>query len=322
MHVLGLQGSPRKNGNTAYLLAALLSEAQRLGAETHIIDPCRMDIRPCRGCGFCEKKGRCVIENDAMTDVYHLFREADIVVAATPVYFFGFTAQLKMAIDRSQTLWSRKYVFKLSDPAAKYRQGFLLSMGGSRGKALFDGVHLTARYFFDAIDARYHGSLTYAGIEGPKDMKNHPTVLSDVEAAVPDLLAPFQNRKRVLFACPDNACASPMAAAFATIHRGAHIDAVSAGTHPAAQARHEMVDAMAQKGIDMAFHRPRPLDRAIGEHKPDIIVAIGGKEWLPDVSGAEVVEWELTAPAGPSFEEMGRFRDQIEKQVMAMVDNL
>ena len=77
-----------------------------------------------------------------------LLREAEIVVVASPVFFYSVTSQLKALIDRSQTFWSRKYRFKLSDPLKKTRKGCYLSMGGSSGKQLFEGVDLVARYFF------------------------------------------------------------------------------------------------------------------------------------------------------------------------------
>ena len=116
MLAIGLQGSPRKNGSTNYLLEHFMEELEAQGATTTIIDVPRRDIRPCRGCGFCEKKGFCVIDDDDMSkEIFGLLREAEIVVAASPVFFYSVTAQLKALIDRSQALWSRKYRFRFAD---------------------------------------------------------------------------------------------------------------------------------------------------------------------------------------------------------------
>ena len=135
MLAIGLQGSPLKKGSTAFLLGRFMDELEAQGARVMTIDVPRKDIRPCLGCGFCEKKGHCVIEDDDMSgEVYELLREAELVVAASPVFFYSVTAQLKALIDRSQTLWSRKYRFRLADPLKKTRQGCFLSMGGSSGR--------------------------------------------------------------------------------------------------------------------------------------------------------------------------------------------
>ena len=198
MFILALQGSPRKNGNTSKLLSAFLDEAERLGAHTQYLDVPRMNIKPCQGCGNCERKAFCVID-DEMKQVYPLLRKADMVVMATPVFFYGATAQIKCLIDRSQVLWARKYVHNLEDPGRKWRQGFFLSVGATKGKDLFEGISLTAQYFFDAVGASFEGSLTYKKIEDIGDLEKHPTALNDAREKAQALLAPFLSRKKILF---------------------------------------------------------------------------------------------------------------------------
>ena len=106
MLILGLQGSPRKGGNTDTLLGAFLEKAGQAGAAVKTIQVARAGIVPCKGCGYCETHGTCVIADDPMsTELFGLLRQADLVVAATPVYFYGISAQLKVLIDRCQTLW-------------------------------------------------------------------------------------------------------------------------------------------------------------------------------------------------------------------------
>jgi len=166
MLILGLQGSPRKGGNTDTLLAAFLDRAAQAGAAVKTIQVARAGIVPCKGCGYCETHGVCVIADDPMSkEIYGLLREADLVVTATPVFFYGISAQLKGLIDRTQTLWSRKYVYRLKDPLAATRKGLLFSVAASQGRQLFDGIRLTTKYFFDAIDADFEHVLTYRGIE-------------------------------------------------------------------------------------------------------------------------------------------------------------
>ena len=120
-------------------------------------------------------------------------------MAATPIFFYNCTAQLKAVIDRCQTFWARKYRLKLKDPGSETRRGYLLAVGATRGKNLFEGLNLTASYFFDAIDASFEGSLTYRGIEHRKDMEKHPTMRKDVQHAIEKLLQPLMERKKIFF---------------------------------------------------------------------------------------------------------------------------
>lgn len=323
MLAIGLQGSPLKNGSTAYLLARFMDELEAQGARVNIVDVPRKDIQPCRGCGFCEKKGYCVINDDDMSkEIYGLLREADIVVAASPVFFYGITAQLKALIDRTQTLWSRKYRFNLSDPLKKSRKGCFLSMGGSKGRQLFDGVNLVAKFFFDAIDASFSGSLFYRSIETVEDMRNTPGLSEDIRELVTQSLLPVKPRKRVLFACQENACRSQIAGAYASHLGGGRLDVMTAGSSPAQAVNPLMVQAMAEEGFDMAFHTPRPLEQVIEQLQPDVIVTMGCGEECPTVPGAVRMDWDLPDPAGESIEFMKKVRNEIEKKVSKFLDEL
>jgi len=322
MLVLGFQGSPRKKGNTNYLLSVLMEAAEALGAQTRIIEAAQKHIVPCLGCGFCEKKGICITKDDDMTlEIYPLLREAEVVVLATPIYFYNVPAQLKAPIDRSQTLWSRKYKLKLTDPARPYRRGFLLAQGATKGKNLFEGVELTAKYFFDAVGAEYHGSLTYRHIEAAGDMEKHSTVHTDVTGAVDRLISPLLDRKKILFACRENACRSQMAAAFAQYLAGDKIEAVSAGSEPAEKINSDMVTVMAEKGIDMGFRKTRFLDKAISELRPDMIITMGCGEACPFIPGMQRMDWDLPDPAGKPLDVMRSVCEEIEKKVKALVDS-
>lgn len=175
MLVAGLQGSPRKNGNTDYLLDSFLQQTASFGAKTVKVRVAEKNILPCLGCNSCMKTGQCVIQTDDMfSEMYPLLQKADVIVAATPVFFYGPSAQLKALIDRSQALWSRKYALKLDDPLAQTRKGFLLSVGATGGQQLFDGIKLTAKYFFDAAGASYSGDLTFRKVDHAGDLKSLP----------------------------------------------------------------------------------------------------------------------------------------------------
>jgi multimeric flavodoxin WrbA len=322
MHILGLNGSPRKKGNTQFLLSAFLSEAESLGARTKTIRVVDRHIEPCKELIVCEKKGYCPIDDDMKHEIYTLLRETDVILLASPVFFYNVTAQLKALIDRCQTLWARKYRMKLTDPACKYRKGYLLATGATQGRNLFEGMKLTAQYFFDAVDAEFSGSLTYRGIEGPKDMANHPTVLEDIKTAVDQLVGPLTTRKKVLFACRENAGRSQMAGAFAQHLAGDRLDVTTGGSQPAESVNPVMVAAMQEKGIDMAFRTPKSILTALENGPPEFIITMGCNEECPFVPGAQVIDWDLPDPHGQSLEIVQNVRDEIEARVKEFVDKI
>jgi len=319
MFILGLQGSPRVKGNTGILLSTFLTEAERLGARTEYLDVAKKNISPCQECEVCEQTGFCPIDDD-MQEVYPLLRQADIIVMATPIFFYGVTAQLKALIDRSQALWSRRYVLGLTDPGRKWRRGFLLAVGATKGKNLFEGVNLTAKYFFDAVGASFDGSLAYKQIEGAGDIAKHPTALEDAKERAKALVPPFLDRKKVLFVCTENACRSQMASAFAQFHAGDRIEAISAGSTPAKEINKLMIEVMGEKNIDMAFREPKTIEAVVASHgKPDLIISMGCGDVCPLFPDVPNEEWELEDPAGKPISLMREIRDDIEKKVLELI---
>jgi len=181
MKVLGLFGSPRRGGNTDLLLEEMLKGAQSQGAKIEKIFLSEYDISGCRECRSCEATGNCVIQ-DQMQEIYPRLMAADYIILASPIFFYGVTAQAKRMIDRCQALWAQKYVLKKTSMAEKEkvkRKGWFLSVGGSRGARVFEGAILTARYFFDALNVQYAGELTFRKIDAKGFIKKHPTALKE-----------------------------------------------------------------------------------------------------------------------------------------------
>jgi len=321
MFVLGLQGSPRLKGNSALLLTAFLDEAARLGARTELVNVAKKNITPCQECGTCERKGFCPMDDD-MQELYPLLRQADIIAMATPIFFYGPTAQMKAVIDRSQALWSRKYALGLEDPGRKWRQGYLLAVGATRGKNLFEGTILTAKYFFDAVGATFEGSLGYRQIEHLGDIQTHATALKDAARKARELITPRLMRKKILFVCTENACRSQMAAAFAQMHAGDRVESFSAGSAPAAEVNPLMVAAMAEKGVDMAYRRPVAIADVPLNGKADLVISMGCEDACPLFPGLPVEEWDLKDPAGQPISFMREIRDEIEERVLNLMNSL
>ncbi len=322
MRVLGLQGSPRRKGNASLLLAAYMAEAKRLGALTHTVDVERHHVLPCKEYIVCEKKGYCPIDDDMQHFLYGRIRWADIIVMASPVFFFNVTAQLKALIDRCQVFWARKYRLKLTDPGAGTRQGCLLAVGASRGKKLFDGVELTAKYFFDAVDARYAERLMYRGVESFKDIERHPTAIEDAKMCAARMVAPFLNRKRILFLSRQNACRTQMAAAFARREAGDRLEICTGGTAPALQIAPAAVSAMAEVGIDCAFLVPPGHNEALAEGFPDVVVSMDGTVLPPGGPPARVEVWRVAEVVHSVVTDVRAVRDDIENRVKRLVGSV
>jgi len=97
--ILGIVGSPRRNGNTEVLVDEVLKGAEEAGAQVEKVILNELDIRPCQACNNCYKTGKCTHDDD-MTELFDKMEKADAWVLGTPVYWFGPTAQFKVFIDR------------------------------------------------------------------------------------------------------------------------------------------------------------------------------------------------------------------------------
>ena len=123
MRVIALQGSPRRDGHTALLLESFLSPFCTAHAVKRV-DVCYQHILPCWSCYACQNSGLCVRDDD-MRQLYTHLAEDDVVVIASPIYFYGVTAQLKAVVDRCQPFWTHPNRRKTS------RVGVLLLTAGA-----------------------------------------------------------------------------------------------------------------------------------------------------------------------------------------------
>lgn len=99
MNVLAISASPRKNGNSDVLCDQFLKGAGENGANVSKIRLAEKNISPCVACDACAKTGACVKKDD-MAEIQQAIIDADVLVLASPVYFYCMDAQMKMMIDR------------------------------------------------------------------------------------------------------------------------------------------------------------------------------------------------------------------------------
>jgi len=189
LNVVAFHASPRQGGNTDILLTEALRAIDGSLHRVRLFRLNGMNMKPCQNCGGCEDTGVCVIRDD-MTDVHKAIREADRIVLASPIFFFGLSAQAKIMIDRCQCIWCEKYLLKKEIPQGSYgRKGLLLLAGGMKKEIGVECSDATARAFFRTISVPEHRTLSYLGIDAKGAILDHPTALADVYRAGESLVS-------------------------------------------------------------------------------------------------------------------------------------
>ena len=142
MKITVLNGSPRKE-NTSAMVDAFVEGAQEAGHEVEVIQVGKMKIAGCMGCEYCHTKGegQC-IQKDDFEKVLPAYKDCDMVVFASPIYYFTLTAQMEAAIQR---------VYCIGKPSKATKAAMLLSSGSP-------GV-------YDGAIAQFRGYMAFAGIE-------------------------------------------------------------------------------------------------------------------------------------------------------------
>ena len=129
MKVLILQGSPRANGNTAWMAEEYKKAAEAAGHEVTLVNVARKKIAGCLACEYCHNKGNgACIQKDDMQELYPLMNEAEVLVLAAPIYYFTLCAQIQAPIQR---------MYCVNKPANVKKMALLMS---SYSPGVYDGA--------------------------------------------------------------------------------------------------------------------------------------------------------------------------------------
>ena len=143
MNILILQGSPRANGNTAWMAEEYRKAAETVGHKVSLVDVAHKKIAGCMACEYCHGKGNGVcVQKDDMQELYPLLAEAEVLVLAAPIYYFTMSAQIQAPIQR---------IYNMNKPPKVKKMAMLLS---SYSPNVYDG----------AI-GEYNGIRNYWGVE-------------------------------------------------------------------------------------------------------------------------------------------------------------
>ena len=157
MKIVVLTGSPRKNGNSAYLAEQFIKGAEEKGHEVFRFDCAFKQVEPCRACNRCGMDGPCIFNDDFQELRPHLI-EADMVVFATPMYYFSISAQMKRVIDRF-------YAINGQIKGARKKAAFLMTYADTAKKeAAFLMTYAdTAKKEAEPMLVHYHTLMDYLG---------------------------------------------------------------------------------------------------------------------------------------------------------------
>ena len=125
MKLIGIDGSPRKDGNTEKLVRKILAGAVEAGAQIEYLKLADLTIDYCMGCGACRATGECVMKDD-MDRVYDALQVSDVIVLGSPIYAWQVSGNTKVFMDRLCRLLTPQYKSRLDGPkkiAFAYTQG-------------------------------------------------------------------------------------------------------------------------------------------------------------------------------------------------------
>ena len=164
MKIVVLQGSPRKMGNTQFLVEGFKEGAEKVGHSVEILNVGNMKVAGCLGCEYCHTKGNgeCV-QKDEMQNLYPRLMEADMIVFASAVYYFNFTGQLQNVISR--------FYSKGTMPAKKY--ALIVS---SYSPDVYSGIVETYKHIVNYSNASDVGIKCICGSEQKTDVNRKEMV--------------------------------------------------------------------------------------------------------------------------------------------------
>ena len=162
--IVVLVGSMRKGGNTD-LLAQAFTEGTSKNNDVEIVSVADYKVNPCIGCNSCftRKENKC-FQNDDMSIIYEKLRTADIVAIASPVYFYGISAELKAIIDRLHTPMRNEFQIK---------KLALLLVGAASLPNLFDAIKLQYQLILDFFHLEDLGMVLVRGVKDKGDIEGN-----------------------------------------------------------------------------------------------------------------------------------------------------
>ena len=178
MKIVCLLGSPRVNGNSAAIAKAFCNATEKYGAEVNTFVLNDLEYRGCQGCMACKTKlDRCVLE-DGLTEVLDAVRDTDVLVLASPVYFWDISGQLKTFIDRTFSYLVPDFITNpvKSRLAPGKKLVFILAQNNP-DRSSFSNIFPKFDYFFKAYGFVESHLIRAFGVGEPGEVETHGDVM-------------------------------------------------------------------------------------------------------------------------------------------------
>ena len=166
-NILILSTSPRKNGNSEMLAAAVAKGAREAGHQVETVYLREKQIGYCKGCFACHELGYCVLKDDAAA-IAAKMHDADVLVFATPVYYYCVSGQLKTLLDRANPLYDSDYAFT---------KAYLLAAAAEDAPETFAGTEKAVQGWVDCFPrCALAGTVFAGGVNGVGEIAGHPAL--------------------------------------------------------------------------------------------------------------------------------------------------
>ena len=166
-NVVILSSSPRKGGNSEKLATAFAKGVEEMGNHVEIVYLREKQYSFCKGCFACQKLGRCVIKDDAV-EIAAKMHDADVLVFATPVYYYSVSGQLKTMMDRANPLYDTDYAFT---------KAYILATAAEEDWEAVEGTIKAIQGWIDCFDRCELAETIFAGgVTDVGDIDGHPAL--------------------------------------------------------------------------------------------------------------------------------------------------
>ena len=166
--VLIISTSLRGNSNSEILAKECEKGAKEAGHNVELVSLKGKDIKFCIGCLVCQSKGSCVLKDD-VAEIMEKVKEAEVIVFATPIYYYEMSGQMKTLLDRLNPLYPVEYSF---------RDIYMIATAAENEESTFDKAYQGLQGWVDCFEkAELKGIVTGGGINDANDAVNHADVM-------------------------------------------------------------------------------------------------------------------------------------------------
>lgn len=165
-NILVLTGSPRKYGNSDLLANAFIKGTQSKGHNAIKFETAFKTIHGCKACNTCWSTGTACSFHDGFTELEPLLEKADVIIFASPLYWFGMSAQIKAVIDKFYS-----YVRPTCKNQLKIKESILLTCGAENEIEWFNGIIETYRGIVKYMNWQDRGALVVPGVYEKSDIE-------------------------------------------------------------------------------------------------------------------------------------------------------